>query len=307
VISVVIPVYNEEESIGLFVNRTKQTLEEIGENYELIFALDPSSDQTEQILRNLSSTDKNLKIIKFSRRFGQPAATMAGLRYASGGKVVVIDADLQDPPELIVDLNTKIEEGFDVVYATRSTRKGENIVRKVVASLAYRIMGYLSPLAIPRNTGDFRMMNRRVVNVLIELNEKNAFLRGLVAYVGFKQAAVLYNRDPRYAGATKYNRLTGSMRIGLNGLIGFSSKPLSLMMFFGFITAFASFLVGLFYLISFIFGVQYSSGLPTLVILITFLSGVQIMSIGLVGEYISRIYDESMKRPIYIIDETINV
>lgn len=305
-ISIVVPVFNEQESIDPFIQRMKNVLETLHESYEIIFALDPSTDSTEEIIKKFCLQDSTIKLIKFSRRFGQPAATMAGLRYSKGDVVVVIDVDLQDPPEVVLSLYKKLEQGFDVVFATRASRSGENPIRVLVARLAYKLIDAISPLSIPKNTGDFRIMRRKVVDVLCKLEEKNAFLRGLVAYVGFKQTAVIYNRDARYGGSTKYNRFLGSIRIGLNGIIGFSSKPLTIMTFVGFLIAFFSFVIGSVYLLSAIFGVRYSAGLPTLVTLITFLSGVQIMSLGIVGEYVSRIYDESMNRPPYIIDETLN-
>ena len=240
-----------------------------------------------------------------SRRFGQPAATIAGLNYAKGDRVVVIDVDLQDPPELIAELNKKADEGFDVVYATRKTREGESFVKKVVAKVGYKVINGLSDVQIPRNTGDFRLMSRKVVDEICNLNEKHGFLRGLVAFVGFNQTAVFYNRDARFAGKGNYNRYFGSLKIGLNGLIGFSAKPLNLMAASGGVIAGLSFLLGGWYAVQKIFGISVTPGLSTTVILVSFFAGVQLLSLGLVGEYISRIYDEVKNRPMYIVDKKV--
>lgn len=304
-ISVVVPVYKEELNIEPFLSRIIPALESITNAYEIIFALDPSPDNTEKTIIQASSRISEIKLLKMSRRFGQPAATMAGLSYSSGGKVVVIDVDLQDPPEIIPVLNSKFNEGFDVVYATRRNRKGESLTKKVVAFLGYKAINGLSDVQIPRNTGDFRMMSRRVVDEICLLNEKHGFLRGLVAYVGFNQTAVLYDRDPRYSGKGNYNKYLGSMKIGLNGLIGFSAKPLNLMAVAGGVIAGLSFLLGTWYGLQRILGISLTPGLSTTVILISFFAGVQMLSLGLVGEYISRIYDEVKNRPMFIVDTTV--
>jgi dolichol-phosphate mannosyltransferase len=303
-ISVVVPVFKEELNIAPFLARATLVLEKIDRKYEVIFVLDPSPDKTEEEILKASQKNPRIKTIKMSRRFGQPAATMAGLHYSTGASVVVIDVDLQDPPEVILDLYSKYSQGYDVVYATRENRAGESIVKKIVARLGYKIINKLSDVEVPQNTGDFRIMSRRVVDEISSLTEKHGFLRGLVAYVGFNQSFVIYNRDPRFLGKGNYNRYFGSIKIGLNGLIGFSSKPLNLMAFFGGLVAGFSFLLGAWYAIQKIMGVSLTPGLSTTVIIVSFFAGVQILSLGLVGQYISRIYDEVKNRPMYVVDST---
>lgn len=274
--------------------------------YEIIFALDPSPDRTEAIILEEIGRNPTIKLILFSRRFGQPAATMAGILNCTGEKCVVIDVDLQDPPELIEQLYNKMAEGYEVVYAMRASREGETIIKRAVSYFGYSVINRLSDVQIPRNTGDFRIMSRRVIEELRRLSESHGFLRGMVAYVGFKQAAVLYNRDSRFAGVGNYNRLVGSIKIGINGLVGFSSRPLQVMSMVGFVVAGISFLVGFWYVVQKVAGVDITPGLPTTVLVVSFFSGVQLLALGVVGEYIGRIYDETKRRPMYIVDRTVN-
>jgi len=303
--SVIVPVYKEEENIFPFLSRMQPVLNQISTLNEIVFVLDPSPDRTEEFLVQASKSASNIKIVKMSRRFGQPAATMAGLAYSRGNRVIVIDVDLQDPPELIIELAKKMNEGFDVVYATRRTRKGETQIKKIFSNFGYKIINSLSEVQIPQNTGDFRIMSRRVVDEICSLNEKHGFLRGLVAYVGFNQTGILYDRDERFTGTGNYNRFFGSLRIGLNGLVGFSAKPLNLMAFFGGAIAGLSFLIGGWYASQKFFGAPLTPGLSTTVILVSFFAGIQLLSLGLVGEYISRIYDEVKNRPMYIVDQEV--
>lgn len=303
-LSIVIPVYKEESNILPFLNRLIPVIDKISKSFEIIFVLDPSPDQTEQTIIDISKTYSSIKLIKMSRRFGQPAATIAGLAYSSGERVVVIDVDLQDPPEVIHELNSKMEEGYDVVYATRRTRVGETYLKKIFARFGYKVINSLSEVQIPQNTGDFRMMSRRVVSEVCALNEKHGFLRGLVAFVGFNQTGIIYDRDPRHSGKGNYNRYLGSLRIGLNGLVGFSAKPLNIMASFGGVVAGFSFLLGGWYILQKLLGVSLTPGLSTTVILVSFFAGIQLLSLGLVGEYISRIYDEVKSRPMYIVERT---
>jgi dolichol-phosphate mannosyltransferase len=230
---------------------------------------------------------------------------MAGLAFSKGKRVVVIDVDLQDPPEVILDLEKKMNEGFDVVYATRRRREGETYLKKIFAKFGYRVINSLSEVQLPKNTGDFRMMSRRVVTEICSLGEKHGFLRGLVAYVGFNQTGIFFVRDSRHLGDGNYNRYIGSLKIGVNGLVGFSAKPLNFMSVFGGLIAGFSFLLGGWYAIQKILGASLTPGLSTSVILITFFSGIQLLSLGLLGEYISRIYDEVKNRPMYIVDSKI--
>ena len=274
--------------------------------YEILFTLDPSPDDTEAVIEKEIHRNSRIKLMVFSRRFGQPAATIAGILSCKGKTCVVIDVDLQDPPELIQTMYEKLHhENVEVVYAKRRSRKGETLLKRLIAFLGYKAINTLSDIKIPRNTGDFRIMTRRVIEELRQLHETHGFLRGLVAYVGFKQSHVEYDRDARFSGKGNYNRLTGSLKIGLNGLISFSSRPLQLMSVLGGFMAFVSFLTGLWYVIQKIFGFDLTPGLPTTVLVVTFFSGVQLLCLGLVGEYIGRIYDEVKRRPMYIVDRVV--
>ena len=305
-ISVVVPVYNEAGNIEPFVKRCLPVLERIASTYEIIFCLDPCADNTEEVIRNLASNISHIKLIVFSRRFGQPAATIAGILNSKGAAVVVIDVDLQDPPELIESLYKKMNEGFEVVYATRRSRSGETLLKKMIAYFGYAVINKFSDVEIPRNTGDFRIISRKVIAELTKLHEVHGFLRGLISYIGFPQAAILYDRDRRFIGSGNYNRFTGSFKIGLNGLISFSSKPLAMMSIAGFLLSGFSFFLAIFYLIQKIIGFNITPGLTTTVIFMSFYSGVQLLGLGLIGEYVGRIYDEVKNRPMYIIDKKIN-
>ena len=305
-VSVVVPVYKEEENIRPFVERVAAVLKGMVVSYEIVFALDPSPDRTEEAINEAMAYDPNIKLIVFSRRFGQPAATMAGILSCTGNTCVVIDVDLQDQPELIPQMYQKLQEGNEVVYAKRRSRKGETLIKRAVAHVGYALINRLGDVQIPRNTGDFRIISRRVIEELRRLNETHGFLRGMVAYVGFKQAFIEYDRDERLAGRGNYNRLTGSLKIGLNGLVSFSSRPLQLMSIAGFGLAFLSFLVGAWYVLQKIAGVDLTPGLSTTVLVVTFFSGMQLLALGLMGEYVGRIYDEVKGRPMYIIDRKVN-
>ena len=214
--------------------------------------------------------------------------------------------DLQDPPELILTMHTKLQEGYEVVYAKRESRKGETLIKRFVSYVGYALINKLSDVEIPRNTGDFRIMSRRVIEELRRLKDVHGFLRGLVAYVGFKQAFVEYHRDERFAGKGNYNRFFGSLKIGLNGLISFSGRPLQLMSILGFCFSGFSFLLGAWYVLQKLLGFNLSPGLSTTVLLVTFFAGIQLLSLGLLGEYIVRIYDQVKQRPMFIVDKTID-
>jgi glycosyltransferase involved in cell wall biosynthesis len=301
-ISVVVPAYNEEANIDRLYARVGAVLDELGLTWELIFSVDPSTDRTEELILALRETDPRVKLLRFSRRFGQPMATLAGLEAASGDAVVVIDCDLQDPPELIPELVKRWREGYDVVYAQRRTREGETLAKRIVAALGYRVIARIAEVEIPPNTGDFRLMTRRVVNNIVSLKESHGFLRGLVALVGFNQASVLYDRDPRAGGAGKYNRFFGSIVIGLNGVIGFSRYPLQLLSLLGIGFAGFAFLLTTVYVILKLSGYAFPVGNPTIVIVVSFFSGIQLLSLGVIGEYVGRIYDEVRERPRYILE-----
>jgi len=307
-LSIVVPVYNEEKNIRPFLERIEKVLSKIGKKYEIIFALDPSKDLTEKIILEEINRNNNIKLITFSRRFGQPSATIAGLHYSKGEYCGVIDVDLQDPPELILEMYNKLnsETIYDVVLARRKRRDGETFIKKIVSSFGYYLINKLTDIEIPRDTGDFRLMRKKVVLELKKLNETHGFLRGLISFIGFNQTFIEYDREKRNFGHGKYNRFFGSIKIGLNGLFSFTSKPLILLSTLGFIFSFLSFLLGAWYVIQKIIGVNLTPGLPTIVLVVTFFSGIQLLGIGLLGEYISRIYDEVKRRPQFIIDKKIN-
>ena len=207
-ISIITPVYNEQNNIKPFINRINEVLKNITQSFEIIFIMDPSSDETEKVIKEQANIDKKIKLLKLSRRFGQPSSTIAGIHNASGNRVVIIDVDLQDPPELIIDMNKKMDDGYDVVVAKRSSREGETFIKKRISDFGYWLINFLSEINIPKGVGDFRMMNRKVVDHLKTLKEKHGFLRGLVSYVGFKQGEIIFDRMPRKNDISKYNKFT---------------------------------------------------------------------------------------------------
>jgi len=307
VISVVVPVFNEEDNIRPFLARTIPVLERIGA-YEIIFCMDPSTDATEDVIREIACGNPHIGLLVFSRRVGQPSASLAGIFNARGATCVVIDVDLQDPPEVISDLHGKLAEGFEVVYGRRRSREGETWAKRVVSWAGYKVINRIASVKIPRDTGDFRIITRRVIEELRFLNEGHGFLRGLVALVGFKQGEVLYDRDPRHAGERKYNAYLGSLKIGFNGIVGFSVYPLSFILLAGvFVSALG--VIGTIYMFvtKLIIQQDYPLGVPTLTVLVLFLGGVQLISVGLLGEYIGRTYDEVRRRPLFIVDRAVNV
>ena len=301
-LSVVVPVFKEEGNVVEFIRRIVPLLASLTPAFEIIFALDPSPDRTAERILAAREKDDRIKLITFSRRFGQPMATLAGLQYSSGDAVVVMDVDLQDPPELVTEMFQKWREGYDVIYAQRRTREGETRIKRVVSAVGYKIINRIADVEIPPNTGDFRLMSRRVINEINHLKECHGFLRGMVALVGFRQTAILFDRPPRFSGQGNYNRFLGSLRIGFNGLFCFSNYALTLSTQAGFVIALCSFLLGLAYAVLKIFGFPFPLGNPTIVILVLFLGGVQLISIGILGEYMGRIYEEVKQRPRFIVD-----
>jgi polyisoprenyl-phosphate glycosyltransferase len=306
-ISVVVPVYREEDNIRPFLARTIPVLERLG-SYEIIFAMDPSPDGTERVIREEIARNRNIGVMVFSRRFGQAAAIMAGILNCRGQWCVVIDVDLQDPPEMIEPLWRKTQEGFDVVRARRESRAGETFLRRLVTQAGYRLINQIADVPIPRNTGEFRIMSRRVIEELRNLSESHGFLRGLVALVGFSQTEILFARAARNTGAGNYNRYIGSIKIGFDGIFGFSTVPLRMMVWAGFAIALLSA-----FAILVMLGLKiwhgneyYPMGIPTITILVLFMGGVQLTAVGVLGEYIGRIYDEVRRRPLYIIEHAVN-
>jgi dolichol-phosphate mannosyltransferase len=303
-LSLVVPVYKEEKNIPEFLRRIRPILDGVVRDYEIIFSLDPSPDRTEDVILEARAQDPRVKLLKFSRRFGQPMATLAGMEYSSGDAVIVMDVDMQDPPELVREMVGKWREGYDVVLPQRRQRTGEPWVKKVVSAVGYKVINKIADVKIPPNTGDFRLMSRRVVAEVVRLKESHGFLRGMVAVVGFRQVIIPFDRPPRHAGETNYNRFLGSLRIGFNGIFCFSTYALTLATLFGFLIAGFSFLVMAVYLFYKAMGWEILWGNPTLVILISFLGGVQLISVGILGEYIGRIYEEVRSRPKFILDRS---
>ncbi len=306
IISIVVPVYFEEEVILETYKRLKKVVDTIKYNYEIIFVDDGSQDNTFNIINNICKDDNKVKCIKFSRNFGHQCAVTAGIIDAVGLAVILIDADLQDPPELIPDMIDMWEKGVEVVYGKRQQREGETAFKKSSAKLFYKFLGYMSDIDIPRDTGDFRLMDRKVVDAFKNMPEKNRFIRGMVSWVGFQQKPIMYQRDKRYAGETKYP-LKKMIKFASNGIISFSTKPLKLFLYIGAVSVFISFLILVY---AFYQGIirneELADGWASLMVTITFIGGMNLMSIGVLGSYIGRIYEESKNRPLYIVESKIN-
>lgn len=305
-ISVVVPTYNEIGNVDEFLRRVTPIVDQLSDGrYEVIFAVDPCTDGTIERIRDHSSRDGRIRMIVFSRRVGQPIATLAGLEHCSGDAAVVMDIDLQDPPEVIREMHAKWRDGYQVVYAKRLKRDGETAIKKLVAKVGYGIIDRFGDVKIPRDTGDFRLLDRRVIDELARFPEAHGFLRGLVALVGFRQTEVLFDRPARHSGEGNYNRFVGSLRIGFNGIVAFSSALLNLSTVLGFIAAAMSFVVAVSYMGLKAAGVAFPIGNPTIVALILLLGGMQLICLGIIGQYIGRIYDEVKRRPRYIVDYSV--
>lgn len=302
-LSVVVPVYNEEAVVKESYIRLTKVMQEIYEPYEIIFVNDGSRDKTLSLIHDIINTDLHVKLISFSRNFGHQVAITAGMDKAKGDAVIIIDADLQDPPEVIPEMVKKWREGYNVVYAKRLKRKGETRFKKFTAKLYYRFLRCMTSVDIPADTGDFRLIDRKVCNTMKSLGERNRFVRGLVSWVGFKQCAVEYDRDERFAGETKYP-LKKMLKFASDGITSFSYKPLKLAVYIGAAISVLSLIYLLKVLIKTLFDVPVITG-GGLVAIQLFFNGVILIFLGIIGEYIGRIYDECKGRPLYIIDETI--
>jgi dolichol-phosphate mannosyltransferase len=302
-ISVIIPIYNEEQIIQELYDRLQKSVSQISQNYELLFVNDGSKDHS--MLELIKLTQKNSRVfyINFSRNFGHQVAVTAGLDASKGKSVVIIDGDLQDPPELIVDLFKKHKEGYEVVYAKRRERKGESIFKKITAKLFYRILKRITAINIPLDTGDFRLIDRKVVEYLKQMPEQNKFLRGQIAWLGFKQTEVLFDRFERKYGKTGYS-LGKMIQFAMDGITSFSDKPLQFVSKLGFGISLVSFIVILYAFYSHFVLDRTITGWTSLIISSMFIGGVQLISIGVIGEYISRINKNVLKRPLYIVKET---
>ena len=307
-ISVIIPMYYEEEVAEECYKRMTSVLQNIENyDYEIICINDGSKDKTLTILENLAIKDKRLKVLSFSRNFGHQCAVTAGLKYVTGDAIIIIDADLQDPPELIPKMLKLWEAGNDVIYGKRKTRDGESAFKLFTAKMFYKTLNALSDVEIPKDTGDFRLVDRKVVDTINSLPEHNKFLRGLFSWVGYKQIPFQYERKERFAGKTKYP-LKKMLKLASDGIISFSTKPLKIVGGLGIISIVISFILLIYALISYIFKLNnLSAGWTSLMLGITFFAGVQLLSLWIMSEYIARIYDESKNRPQYIIEKKINI
>lgn len=303
IFSVVAPIYNEKDNLPEFYRRVREALDSTRETWELLLVDDGSRDGSTEAIRELAESDARVRPVIFARNFGHQMAVTAGMDYARGDAVVIIDSDLQDPPEVILDLIARWREGYEVIYAVRSEREGETWFKRTTASLFYRFINRITSVTIPVDTGDFRLMDRKVVNVLKTMREKHRFIRGMSVWVGFRQTGVHYKRAARFAGSTKYP-LRKMLRFASDAITGFSYIPLQIATYMGFLSAGIS-IVG----IPIVIAVRlWGSDAPllgqaTTLIVVLFLGGVQLISLGILGEYIGRLYEEAKGRPLYIVRE----
>ncbi len=298
-ISVVIPIFNEEANIHLLHERLVNAVTAVTNDYELIFVNDGSKDKSLPIIKELSAKFSQVKFIDFSKNFGHQIAVFAGLEHAQGNTIVIIDADLQDPPELIKDLYTKLQQGYDVVFAQREQRVGESWHKLLTAKLYYRVLNRLSEVEIPLDTGDFRIITKKVKDIIVSMPEHNKFLRGQIAWTGFNQTSILYKREERHAGNTNYP-YSKMLKFAFDGITSFSNIPLRLATYLGFMVSFVAFLVIVYTLYQKYFKHDVVQGWSSLMVSILFIGGVQLICLGIIGEYLGRIMDNVKKRPLYI-------
>lgn len=298
--SIIAPIFNEIENLPELYRRVKQVMDSSNETWELVLVDDGSTDGSTEKIRELAQVDKTVRPVIFARNFGHQVAITAGWDYARGDAIVIIDADLQDPPETILELAKKWKEGYEVVYAVRAEREGESWFKKFTAAMFYRLIYSITDVKIPVDTGDFRLMDRKVVNVLKQMNERHRFPRGMSAWVGFKQIGVTYKRSARVAGVTKYP-FSKMLKLALNAITGFSYFPLQVATYFGFFAAALAILAIPIVAYMRVTGSQAFFGQATTLIAVLFLGGIQLISLGILGEYIGRLYDEAKGRPLYIV------
>lgn len=307
-VSIVIPAYNEEEVLNKLIERLAILINNTPKyEFEVIFVNDGSKDKTLEILEEIAQKEKRLKILSFSRNFGHQAAVTAGIKYVTGDAVVIIDADLQDPPELIPQMIELWEQGNEVIYGKRKKRKGESAFKLLSAKMFYKTLNALSDVEIPKDTGDFRLVDRKVIDVINQMPEHNKFLRGLFSWVGFKQYAFEYERQERKAGKTKYP-FKKMKKLASDGIISFSTKPLKMLGGIGILSIIISIGILIYSLISYALKLNnLAPGWTSIMVTVTFLGGIQLLSVWIMSEYIARIYDETKQRPEYIIDKKINI
>ena len=303
-LSIVAPVYNEEAILHELYKRISETMTDLDGTWELVLVNDGSWDRSYEIMQELREQDERVRIVNFSRNFGHQIAITAGADYAQGEAVVIIDADLQDPPSVILDMVAKWREGYEVIYAIRKQRKGETWFKLATAKLFYRLINKITGVDIPLDTGDFRLLDRKAVDTLRRIREHHRFMRGLSVWIGFKQTGVEYVREERFAGETKYP-LSKMLRFALDGITSFSYLPLQLATYFGFGIAGLSVLGILLTIVWRLSGSHAFEGQATTLVMVLFLGGIQLISLGIIGEYLGRIYDEVKQRPLYIVDEAL--
>jgi dolichol-phosphate mannosyltransferase len=306
VFSVVLPVFNEEKTLPELYRRLTAVMQTIDARYELVFIDDGSTDQSLALLRELAHQDRHVKLLALSRNFGHQLAITAGLDHSGGDAVILMDADLQDPPELLPRFIAKWQEGYEIVYGVREDRHGESRFKRSTAAVFYRLLRRLARVEIPVDAGDFRLMDRRAVNALNSLRERHRFVRGLTSWIGFRQAAVPFVRKERYAGTTKYPLLK-MLRFALDGLTSFSFAPLQLATYLGFGASGISFCYALYAIGLKLFTNEWVTGWASLMVVMLFIGGVQLMTLGIIGEYIGRFYEEIKQRPLYVVAEAIGV
>ncbi len=302
-LSVVIPIYNEQENIQLLYTRVKGVLDKMLVSYELVFVNDGSKDFSLSLIESLAAKDSNVKFIDFSRNFGHQIAVTAGLDHSIGDRVVIIDADLQDPPELIPEMYLRMDDNFQVVYARRRSRKGESFLKKFTAKLFYRTLSSITAIDIPLDTGDFRIIDRKVVDVLKNMPEQQKFLRGQISWIGFNQTYIEYDREERHGGQTGYT-YKKMFRFALDGITSFSNLPLKVASLMGFIVSGIAFVIMLYALYIRFFHNDYVQGWTSMILSIMFIGGIQLICVGIIGEYISRISTNIRQRPLYITNKT---
>jgi dolichol-phosphate mannosyltransferase len=303
-LSIVAPVYNEEAILHELYNRISETMTALDGTWELVLVNDGSWDRSYEIMQELRQKDERVRIVNFSRNFGHQIAITAGTDYAQGQAVVIIDADLQDPPGVILDMVAKWREGYEVIYAIRKQRKGETWFKLATAKMFYRIINKITGVDIPLDTGDFRLLDRKAVDTLRRIREHHRFMRGLSVWIGFKQTGVEYVREERFAGETKYP-LSKMLRFALDGITSFSYLPLQLATYLGFIIAGLSVLGILLTIVWRLSGSHAFEGQATTLVMVLFLGGIQLISLGIIGEYLGRIYDEVKQRPLYIVNDAL--
>jgi polyisoprenyl-phosphate glycosyltransferase len=301
--SLVVPIYNEAETIPELIRRLSELMGKLDGDAEVVLVDDGSSDGSYELMRAAREADSRFKLIRLSRNFGHQIAVTAGLDVAAGNAVIVMDADLQDPPEVALDLASRWREGYEVVYAVREGREGETPFKRATASLFYRLFRRMSDVDVPLDVGDFRLVDRRALDAFRSMRESNRYVRGMFSWIGYRQVGVPYRREERYAGETKYP-LRKMLRFATDGIVSFSAYPLRLALNVGFIVSALSFLLGVVFLVSKFAGFYSVPGLASIAVFVAFLGGIQLLLIGIMGEYVARIHDEVKGRPLYLVSDT---